>query len=67
MRIEALVWTGFACLRHRRRIMRYRDKILVRTLFTSHRHLSRSLRREREGILSQLRDLQERYGSPAAG
>ncbi|MEF8943660.1 MAG: 1-acyl-sn-glycerol-3-phosphate acyltransferase [Desulfohalobiaceae bacterium] len=65
--LVALVWTGFACLRYRRRIMRYRDKILVRTLFSTHRHLSRSLRREREAILSRLRDLQERYDSPAAG
>ena len=65
--LVALVWTGFACLRYRRRIMRYRDKILVRTLFSTHRHLSRSLRREREAILSRLRDLQERYESSAAG
>ena len=63
----ALVWTGFACLRYRRRIMHYRDKILVRTLFATHRHLSRGVRREREAILSRLRDLQERYDSPAAG
>ncbi|MCF8029697.1 MAG: 1-acyl-sn-glycerol-3-phosphate acyltransferase [Desulfohalobiaceae bacterium] len=65
--LVALLWTGFACLRYRRRIMRYRDKILVRTLFSTHRHLSRGLRREREEILSRLRDLQERYHSSAAG
>jgi len=65
--LAALLWTGFACLRYRRRIMRYRDKILVRTLFFTHRHLSRGLRREREAILSRLRDLQERYASAAEG
>ena len=65
--LVALLWTGFACLRYRRRIMRYRDKILVRTLFSTHRHLSRGLRRERENILSRLRDLQARYESSVSG
>jgi 1-acyl-sn-glycerol-3-phosphate acyltransferase len=65
--LAALLWTGFACLRYRRRIAAYRDKILVRTLFSTHRHLSRGLRREREAILSRLRDLQERYDSAAEG
>jgi 1-acyl-sn-glycerol-3-phosphate acyltransferase len=65
--LAALLWTGFACLRYRRRIMTYRDKILVRTLFFTHRHLSRGLRREREAILTRLRDLQERYDSPGVG
>ncbi len=61
--LAALLWTGFACLRYRRKITRYRDRILVRTFFQTPDHLTQGLRQERQAIISRLQDLQQRYGS----
>ncbi len=58
-----LLWTGFACLRYRRTIMRYRDKILVRTFFQTQKHLSQSLQQERQAIISRFQELQKQFRS----
>ncbi|MFO8032189.1 MAG: 1-acyl-sn-glycerol-3-phosphate acyltransferase [Desulfohalobiaceae bacterium] len=59
--LAALPCTGFICLRYRRTIMRYRDKILVRTLLQSKEHLRRSLQQERQNIISRFQELRRLY------
>ncbi|MFP3998344.1 MAG: lysophospholipid acyltransferase family protein [Desulfobacterales bacterium] len=49
---------GFAALRYRRNIVRYRDKILVRAFFWNQEELVRLLRRERRDITERLEKLE---------
>ncbi len=53
--------TGFASLRYRRKIVNYRDKILVRTLFYSQDNLRRLLQRKRREIIARFQELRQRY------
>ena len=62
--LAALPPTGFVALGYRRNVLRYRDKILVRTLFWNQRELVELLRAEREGIRDRLVVLADRYGEP---
>ena len=62
--IAALPPTGFVALGYRRNVLRYRDKILVRTLFWNQRELVELLRTEREDIRDRLVILADRYGEP---
>ncbi|MGY6555644.1 MAG: 1-acyl-sn-glycerol-3-phosphate acyltransferase [Wenzhouxiangella sp.] len=62
--IAALPPTGFVALGYRRNVLRYRDKILVRTLLWNQRELVELLRTEREDIRDRLVILADRYGEP---
>jgi len=62
--IAALPPTGFVALGYRRNVLRYRDKILVRTLFWNQRELVELLRAERDAIQDRLVILADRYGEP---
>ena len=57
--------TGFVALRYRRNVLRYRDRILVRTLFWDQRELVELLRTERSRIQDQFVILADRYGESA--
>lgn len=57
--------TGFVALRYRRNVLRYRDRILVRTLFWNERELVELLRAERAAIQDRFVVLADRYGLPA--
>ena len=65
--IAALPPTGFVALRYRRNVLRYRDKILVRTLFWDQRELVELLRAERAQIQDRLAVLADRYGAVSEG
>ncbi len=60
--LAALPPTGFVALRYRRNVLRYRDRILVRTLFWDERELVELLRTERARIQDQFVVLADRYG-----
>ena len=62
--LAALPPTGFVALGYRRNVLRYRDKILVRTLFWNQRELVELLRAERGEIQDRLVILADRYGEP---
>ena len=64
--IAALPPTGFVALGYRRNVLRYRDKILVRTVFWNQRELVELLRAERDAIQDRLVILADRYGEPEA-
>jgi 1-acyl-sn-glycerol-3-phosphate acyltransferase len=64
--LAALPCTGFICLRYRRSIMRYRDKILVRTFLQSKEHLRRNLQQERQSIISRFQELRRLYSRSTA-
>lgn len=51
---------GFATLRYRRNILRYRRRILVRTFFWNQEELIKLLRRERQAMFDHFRVLAER-------
>jgi len=57
--------TGFAALRYRRDLLRYRDRILIRTLFWNEGELVELLRSERAEIQDQFAVLVDRYASNA--
>ncbi|MFP4214204.1 MAG: 1-acyl-sn-glycerol-3-phosphate acyltransferase [Desulfohalobiaceae bacterium] len=59
--LAALPCTGFACLRYRRTIMRYRDQILVRTFFQSKEHVRSRLQQERQRIISSFQELRKQH------
>ena len=59
--IASLPASGIVALDYRRRLLVYRDRILVRTLLWRRRDLSRLLQRERAAILTRVRDLTTRY------
>lgn len=63
--LAALPPTGFVALRYRRNVLRYRDRILVRTLFWDQRELVELLRSERARIQDQFVVLADRYGVAA--
>jgi 1-acyl-sn-glycerol-3-phosphate acyltransferase len=58
--------TGFAALRYRRDLLRYRDQILIRTLFWNESELVELLRSERGEIQDQFAVLADRYDADAA-
>ncbi len=60
--LAALPPTGFVALRYRRNVLRYRDRILVRTLFWNERELVELLRTERADIQDRFVILADRYG-----
>lgn len=62
--LAALPPTGFVALGYRRNVLRYRDKILVRTLLWNQRELVELLRSERDEIQDRLVVLADRYGEP---
>ena len=64
--IAALPPTGFVALGYRRNVLRYRDKILVRTLFWNEQELVELLRTERDEIRDRMAVLADRYGEPEA-
>ncbi|NDY95007.1 1-acyl-sn-glycerol-3-phosphate acyltransferase [Wenzhouxiangella limi] len=64
--LAALPPTGFVALRYRRNILRYRDRILVRTLFWDERELVELLRTERALVQDQFVVLADRYGLAAS-
>ncbi|MDH5493387.1 MAG: hypothetical protein OEY14_15640, partial [Myxococcales bacterium] len=59
--LTSLPITGFWFLRYGRRLLRYRDRILVRTLFRTRRHLHRQLLFEREQLHITLGELRRFY------
>ncbi|MFP4393148.1 MAG: 1-acyl-sn-glycerol-3-phosphate acyltransferase [Desulfohalobiaceae bacterium] len=59
--VAVLPCTGFACLRYRREITRYRDKILIRTFFQSKQHLREGLQQERQAIIASFQELRRLY------
>ncbi|TVS10006.1 MAG: hypothetical protein EA419_11680 [Wenzhouxiangella sp.] len=63
--LAALPPTGFVALGYRRNVLRYRDRILVRTLFWDQRELVELLRSERARIQDQFVVLADRYGVAA--
>ncbi|MFW6339422.1 MAG: 1-acyl-sn-glycerol-3-phosphate acyltransferase [Wenzhouxiangella sp.] len=60
--LASLPPTGFVALRYRRNILRYRDRVLVRTLLWNERELVELLRAERAAIQDQFVVLADRYG-----
>lgn len=52
---------GFFFLRWWRQLLRYRDRILSRTLFRSRRNLLENLERERRDIIERFENLKQRY------
>ncbi|MBA2662228.1 MAG: 1-acyl-sn-glycerol-3-phosphate acyltransferase [Bradymonadaceae bacterium] len=52
---------GFFFLRYRRQIMRYRDRILARTMFRTRRNLIRQLMRERDTLIATFDTLKDNY------
>ena len=54
--------TGFAALSYRRKVLVYRDRILLRTLFFSRRELVDLLRVSRRQVHEAFMDLADRYG-----
>jgi len=57
----SLPFTGFFFLRYRRQLARYRDRVLVRTMFQTERNLLESLIEEREELLEMFDGLRERF------
>lgn len=60
--VASLPPAGYACLRYRGTVLRYRDRILVRTFFQTEREVNKSLERERQRIITYLQALDTRYG-----
>jgi 1-acyl-sn-glycerol-3-phosphate acyltransferase len=60
--VAALPPTGLVALGFRRNVLRYRHRILVRTLLWNNEELAALLRHERAVILARFQALAERYG-----
>ncbi len=59
--IASLPPTGYACLRYRSTVLRYRDRVLVRTFFQTQGEVTEALAAERQRIITYIQALDRRY------